>query len=63
MQIKDLYTDKLGLHDYQADAEIEKLKDKTVYELLVMKKTLSDSEDGPKMQCLHWFRDESRFDN
>jgi hypothetical protein len=63
MQIKDLYTNKLGLYDHQADGEIEKIKDKTVYELLVIKKTLSESEDGPNMQCLHWFRDESRFDN
>jgi hypothetical protein len=63
MQIKDLYTNKLGWYDYQADGEIEKIKDKTVYELLVIKKTLAESKDGPDMRCLHWFRDDSRFDN
>jgi hypothetical protein len=62
MQIKELYTDKLGWYEYQADGEIEKIKDKTVYELLVIKKQLAESKDGPDMRCLHWFRDEARFD-
>lgn len=62
MQIKELYTGKLGWYEYQADRELEKLKEKTVYELLVIKKQLVESKDGPDMRCLHWFRDESRFD-
>lgn len=62
MQIKELYTNKLGWYEHQADAEIDKIKDKTVYELLVIKKNLADTTDGPDMRCLHWFRDDARFE-
>jgi hypothetical protein len=33
MQIKELYVQKFGYYPYQADGEVDKIKDHTVYEL------------------------------
>ena len=63
MQIKDLYVHKYGYYAYQADQEVEKLHNKTVYELLVMKKELAEREHDQDVSCLHWFRDDGRFDD
>lgn len=62
MQIRDLYMNKYGYYPYQADREVEKVQDRTVYELLTIKKELMEREHHPDMTCLHWFRDESRFE-
>ena len=62
MQIKDIYVNKFGYYPYQADVEVDKIKERTVYELLTIKKELTEREDEQDMTCLHWFRDEKRFD-
>lgn len=62
MQIQELYVNKRGYYPYQAEMEVEKIKDKTVYELLTIKKELAESENTSDTTCLHWFRDDTRFD-
>lgn len=63
MQIKDLYVKKFGYYPYQADMEVDKIKERTVYELLNIKKELTEKEETcGDMTCLHWFRDDTRFD-
>ena len=62
MQIKDIYVNKFGYYPYQADVEVDKIKERTVYELLTIKKELTEREDEQDMTCLHWFRDDKRFD-
>jgi len=62
MQIKDLYVNKFGYYPYQAEQLMENVKDKTVYELLMLKKELETKEHYEDMTCLHWFRDDRRFD-
>lgn len=61
MQIKELYVNKFGYYPYQADMQIDTIKDQTVYELLTIKKELTERECAD-MTCLHWFRDDTRFD-
>ncbi|QIG59520.1 hypothetical protein [Dishui Lake phycodnavirus 2] len=62
MQIKELYVNKFGYYPYQADMEVDKVKDHTVYQLLTLKKELTEKECNTDMTCLHWFRDDTRFD-
>jgi hypothetical protein len=62
MQIKDLYVEKFGYYPYQADVEVDKIKEHTVYELLTIKKELTEKPCETDMRCLHWFRDDTRFD-
>ena len=44
-QIKEVLIDRKAYSESRADTYIEGIKDKTVYELLVMKKELSTSEE------------------
>tara|TARA_B100000287_G_scaffold117133_1_gene109056 strand:+ start:3297 stop:3515 length:219 start_codon:yes stop_codon:yes gene_type:complete len=62
MQIKDIYINKYGYYPYQAEQEVDKIKERTVYELLTIKKELTEKEHYQDMTCLHWFRDDARFD-
>ena len=62
MQIKDIYMNKYGFYPYQAEKEIEKIKEYTVYELLTIKKELTEREHYQDTTCMHWFRDENRFE-
>jgi len=62
MQIKDIYINKYGYYPYQAEQEVDKIKERTVYELLTIKKELTEKEHYQDMTCLHWFRDDTRFD-
>ena len=45
MQIKTILMDRKSYRENKADEYVENIKDKTVYELLVLKKELSNAEE------------------
>jgi hypothetical protein len=45
MQIKDLLINRRNYNEDKADAYIDNIKEQTVYELLTLKKELSESEE------------------
>lgn len=45
MQIKDLLLNRRDYSEHRASAYIEEVKEKTVYELLTLKKELSEAEE------------------
>ncbi len=45
MQIKTILMDRKSYSENKADEYVENIKDKTVYELLVLKKELSNAEE------------------
>jgi hypothetical protein len=63
MQIKDLLIRNRQLTEEEADKQAEDLKDKTVYELLVLKKEYSTPVDYPDVSTTRWFRGEMRFED
>jgi len=60
MQLKELMTEKFGKSDEEADAYIEEVKMRTVYELLVLKKELKEKkhevEEDDEISTRRWFR-------
>lgn len=60
MQLKELMTEKFGKSDEEADAYIEEVKTRTVYELLVLKKELKEKkhevEEDDEISTRRWFR-------
>ena len=48
MQIKTILMDRKSYRENKADEYVENIKDKTVYELLVLKKELSNAEEEYK---------------
>jgi len=52
-QIKDLLIDNKAYSEHRADQYVEAVKDKTVYELLVIKKNLSeDQKEHMDVSCM-----------
>jgi hypothetical protein len=49
-----------GYYEDEADKYIENIKNKTVYELLVIKKDLSENKEYPDVSCMRWYREEDR---
>lgn len=59
MQLKELVTEKFGKSDEEADAYIEEVKMRTVYELLVLKKELNEKKhevEEDEISTRRWFR-------
>ncbi len=59
MQLKELMTEKFGKSDEEADAYIEEVKMRTVYELLVLKKELKEKKhevEEDEISTRRWFR-------
>ena len=57
MQIKKLLDTNRGLCEDEADQWIEDNKEKTVYELLTIKKHLSETMEYPDVSCMARYRD------
>jgi hypothetical protein len=52
-QIKDLLIDNKAYSEHRAEQYVESVKDKTVYELLVIKKNLSeDPKEHTDVSCM-----------
>ena len=59
-QVKKLLLNNRGYYEDEADKYIENVKNKTVYELLVIKKDLSENKEYPDVSCMRWYREEDR---
>jgi hypothetical protein len=59
-QVRKLLLNNRGYYEDEADTYIENIKNKTVYELLVIKKDLSENKEYPDVSCMRWYREEDR---
>lgn len=57
LQIGELLRKNRGLCDEEVDDWIKENEVKTVYELLVIKKELSETKEYPDVSTMQWFRD------
>mgnify|MGYP000386003360 CR=1 FL=1 len=57
MQIKTLLDTNRGLCEDEIDQWIDENKEKTVYELLTIKKHLSETMEYPDVSCMARYRD------
>jgi len=57
-QVRKLLLNNRGYYEDEADKYIENIKNKTVYELLVIKKDLSENKEYPDVSCMRWYREE-----
>jgi hypothetical protein len=57
MQIRQLLESNRGLCDEEIEEWIEENKEKTVYELLTVKKHLSETLEFPDVSCMSRYRE------
>ena len=57
MQIKELLEKNRGLCDQEIENWLKENEDKTVYELLTIKKELSETQEFQDVSCMRWFRE------
>jgi len=57
MQIKELLEKNRGLCDQEIEEWLEENRDRTVYELLTIKKELSETQEFQDVSCMRWFRE------
>lgn len=57
MQIKELLEKNRGLCDQEIKEWLEENRDRTVYELLTIKKELSETQEFQDVSCMRWFRE------
>ena len=57
MQIKELLEKNRGLCDQEIENWLKENEDKTVYELLTIKKELSETQEYQDVSCMRWFRE------
>ena len=60
MQIGDLLVKNRGLCEEEVEEWIKENESKTVYELLTLKKELSQSQEYHDVSCMRWFREEGQ---
>ena len=60
MQIEELLRKNRGLCDEEVDWWMKENGSKTVYELLTIKKELSQSREYQDVSCMRWFREEEQ---
>ena len=60
MQIGELLKKNRGLCDEEVEWWIKDNKNKTVYELLTIKKELSQNQEYQDISCMRWFREEDQ---
>jgi len=60
MQISELLEKNRGLCEEEVTQWIEENESKTVYELLTIKKELSQGKEFQDVSCMKWFRDEEQ---
>jgi hypothetical protein len=56
MQIGDLLRTNRGLCDEEVEEWMKENEEKKVYELLVIKKELSETKEYPDVSIMRWFR-------
>jgi hypothetical protein len=56
MQIGDLLRTNRGLCDEEVEEWMKENEEKKVYELLVIKKELSETKEYPDVSFVRWFR-------
>lgn len=57
LQIKKLLESNRGLGEDEIDTWVEENKEKTVYELLTIKKHLSETMEFPDVSCMARYRE------
>jgi hypothetical protein len=57
MQIEELLKSNRGLCEQEIKEWLEENRDKTVYELLTIKKELSETQEYQDVSCMRWFRE------
>jgi hypothetical protein len=57
MQIVELLKKNRGLCDEEVEWWVKDNEDKTVYELLTIKKELSQTQEYQDVSCMRWFRE------
>ena len=60
MQIGELLKKNRGLCDEEVEWWIRDNENKTVYELLIFKKEVSQTQEYPDISCMRWFRGEEQ---
>jgi hypothetical protein len=60
MQIGELLEKNRGLCDEEIDEWMKENENKTVYELLSLKKEFSQSQEYKDVSCVRWFREEEQ---
>ena len=60
MQIGELLMKNRGLCEEEVEEWIKENEKKTVYELLTIKKELSQSQEYHDVSCMRWFREEGQ---
>jgi len=60
IQIRDLLRTNRGLCDEEIDEWIQENQEKTVYELLTLKKHLSETIEFQDISCMSRFREETQ---
>jgi hypothetical protein len=60
MQIGELLMKNRGLCEEEVEDWIKENEKKTVYELLTIKKELSQSREYQDVSCMRWFREEEQ---
>jgi hypothetical protein len=60
MQIGELLIKNRGLCEEEVEEWIKENEKKTVYELLTIKKDLSQSREYQDVSCMRWFREEEQ---
>lgn len=60
MQIGDLLVKNRGLCGEEVEEWMKENESKTVYELLTLKKELSQSQEYQDVSCMRWFREETQ---
>jgi hypothetical protein len=60
MQIGELLMKNRGLCEEEVEEWIKENEKKTVYELLTIKKELSQSREYQDVSCMRWFREEEQ---
>ena len=57
MQIKELLEKNRGLCDQEIEEWLKENEERTVYELLTIKKELSETQEFQDVSCMRWFRE------
>jgi hypothetical protein len=57
MQIEELLKSNRGLCEQEIKEWLEENGDRTVYELLTIKKELSETQEYQDVSCMRWFRE------
>ena len=60
MQIGEILKKNRGYCDQEVEWWVRENGEKTVYELLTLKKELAQTQEYPDVSCMRWFREEEQ---